>query len=424
MTFDIEQQMIMGIQPPAQGPSIKVNRSKLDMEALAEKTATATFTVKGQELSSDITLTLNDESGVFSIDATSVAVDEQEEGKVITVTYAPMNSGNHAATITLSNPGADDKTVTINGTAILETYAPVMLPADSSFINLTEFRADWTDLTPAKNVESYTLEVSTRPAVELLDSIDGSIYPGSYENITLPAPWESNDIRGGHNAVYFYNYSYDGYISYTVPEGYNNDVFSLQITTVSSSYGSGNLTVGSTQTPAVGHEFSSGVTHTWLVTASSGDKITITTTDDYFSPDMAMIKVYLGDVNELNSFRAVSEDGEENYRLIPGITDMFCTVKNLAEAGTFHYRVKATYADGTIGPWSNTQQVTLFENEHSYAVGDVNHDGGVNIADVSDLIDGLLSGHFYCETCADVDGSGSINIADVSELIDILLRKN
>ena len=53
----------------------------------------------------------------------AVAVDEQEEGKVITVTYAPMNSGNHAATITLSNPGADDKTVTINGTAILETGA-------------------------------------------------------------------------------------------------------------------------------------------------------------------------------------------------------------------------------------------------------------------------------------------------------------
>ena len=32
-TFNIEQQMIMGIQPPAQGPAIKVNPSRLDMNA-------------------------------------------------------------------------------------------------------------------------------------------------------------------------------------------------------------------------------------------------------------------------------------------------------------------------------------------------------------------------------------------------------
>ena len=157
MTFDIEQQMIMGIQPPVQGPCIKVNTSKLDMNAYVEKTATATFTVKGNELTSAITLSLNDELGMFTMDASSVAVSEQETGKVITVTYAPTTSGTHTATITLSNPGAEDKTITLNGTAVLETYVPYMLPADEAAINLTQFRADWTDETPAKNVDSYTL---------------------------------------------------------------------------------------------------------------------------------------------------------------------------------------------------------------------------------------------------------------------------
>ena len=424
-TFNIEQQMIMGIQPPAQGPSIKVNRAKIGIDAFVEQSATATFTVKGQELTSAITLTLNDESGFFSIDASSVDVADQETGKVITVTYAPQASGNHTATITLSNPGAEDKTITINGVATLETYVPVLLPANEEYINLKQFRADWTDETADKYVDSYTLEVSSKPAVQLLDSLDGSIYPDYYQPITLTEPWSGNDVKVGNGAYYFSNYSLEGYISFTVPSGYNNDVFSMQITTVSASYGSGNLSVGSTQTAAVGHYFNSGDTYTWLVTASEGDQITITSTDSYFSPDMAMIKVYAGDVNELNSLKAVNDEGDENYRLVTGITDKHYLVRELAEAGTFFYRVKALYTDGTQSAWSKSKSVTLFENGHTYQLGDVNHDGNLNIVDVTDLIDTLMGAATdVCDICADVDGNGIINITDVTDLIDMLFSGN
>ena len=418
--FTIEQQMIMGIQPPPQGPGIKVNRTKLDIEALVGKTATATFTVKGHELTNDITLTLNDADGAFSLDATTVAVADQEEGKVITVTYAPQASGQHTATITLSSPDVDDKVVTINGVATLETYLPNLLPANEAFIDLTQFRADWTDETPVENVESYTLEVATRPAVELLDSIDGSIYPGSYENMTLTEPWSGNGVKCGHDAVYFSNYDLDGFIAFTVPDGYTDDVFTMQITTVSDYYGSGNLTVGSDQTAPVGHQFTSGQTFTWLVTASAGEKITITSTDNYFSPDMSMIRVYAGDVNELNTLR--SEEGDANYRLITDITGLSYTVKNLAEAGTFYYKVKAIYTDGTQSRWSNTQRVTLLAGS-GHMLGDVNHDGEVSIEDVSLLIDYLMTDDEagVCLTCADINGDGEVSIGDVSALIDKLL---
>ena len=418
--FTIEQQMIMGIQPPPQGPGIKVNRTKLDIEALVGKTATATFTVKGHELTNDITLTLNDADGAFSLDATTVAVADQEEGKVITVTYAPQASGQHTATITLSSPDVDDKVVTINGVATLETYLPNLLPANEAFIDLTQFRADWTDETPVENVESYTLEVATRPAVELLDSIDGSIYPGSYENMTLTEPWSGNGVKCGHDAVYFSNYDLDGFIAFTVPDGYTDDVFTMQITTVSDYYGSGNLTVGSDQTAPVGHQFTSGQTFTWLVTASAGEKITITSTDNYFSPDMSMIRVYAGDVNELNTLRG--EEGDANYRLITDITGLSYTVKNLAEAGTFYYKVKAIYTDGTQSRWSNTQRVTLLAGS-GHMLGDVNHDGEVSIEDVSLLIDYLMTDDEagVCLTCADINGDGEVSIGDVSALIDKLL---
>jgi hypothetical protein len=229
-------------------------------------------------------------------------------------------------------------------------------------------------------------------------------------------------VKVGNSAYYFSNYSGDGYIAFTVPEGYVEDVFTMQITTVSGSYGSGNLTVGSDQTAPVGHNFNSGNTYTWLVTASSGEKITITSTDSYFSPDMALIQVYAGDVNELNTLKA-NEEGDANYRLITGITDKYYTVKDLAEGGSFYYKVKANYTDGTQSRWSNAQKITLFENGHAFQPGDVNHDGNVAISDVSFIIDYLLGqDNGACVICGDLSGDGVIGISDVSLLIDILLN--
>lgn len=53
-------------------------------------------------------------------------------------------------------------------------------------------------------------------------------------------------------------------------------------------------------------------------------------------------------------------------------------------------------------------------------VGDVDGDGAVNIADVTALIDCLLSGVPTVGN-GDIDGDGTVNIADVTALIDILL---
>jgi hypothetical protein len=53
----------------------------------------------------------------------------------------------------------------------------------------------------------------------------------------------------------------------------------------------------------------------------------------------------------------------------------------------------------------------------------VDHDGNVNITDVTSLIDHLLgTDSGLCTVCADVDGDGIINITDVTTLIDLLLN--
>ena len=424
--FNIEQQMIMGIQPPVKGPSIRVSPSKSDISAYVGQTATATFTVKGQELGSAITLTLNDDSGFFTIDASSVSVDEQQGGKVITVTYAPQESGNHTATIVLSNPAAEDKVVTINGVATLETYRPVMLPADSAFINLTSFRADWTDQTDAKNVASYTLEVSTRPATMLMLDADFSGLPSGSNvasNATdyLPEGWgfsgsslwlDGGCLSLGYNStITTCPIDLTGYDKVTViVRGKNDNYYS------STAY----LTVATSRESKVLGFAEEYADYAYVLDCDDSEIISFTMGSMY--GDIVSIKVYGGELDDLKLL-AAAETGDATYRLVTDITNRFYTVKDLEAAGTFYYRVKAFYIDGTESSWSKAMNVTLFDNGQTYELGDVNQDGVVNITDLTCLIDHLLDDSIVINyECSDMNADGEITIGDVTGLIDLLLR--
>ena len=403
----------------AVNPVISVTSDNIDFGGvIMNGNKELSFNLIGQALTGDVTLTLNDPAGVFSVNPSVVSATDAANVMPVTLTFTPTAMGNYNATLTLRSDGAQDVVVNITGRGLIEGYVPVMLPADENGINLTQFRADWTDATPAANVASYTLEVALKPTIELLGTLEG--YAGNYDYITPPAPWGGTYVAGGNNAIYV---AEGGNLTFTIPEGYVNDTFTVKITTSNNDYGLGNLTVSAPQTPAVGHDFMPGETYSWLVTASSGDRITITSTDASYSPDMALIQVYLGDATAA-TFRA-NEQGNDVYRLITGITEKFYTVKNLQAEGTFMYKVKTVFADGTESDWSNLEKVTLFENGHGYVTGDVNHDEKVNIADVTELINMLLgSNSIGCPICADVNGDSKISIADVTELINILLASN
>ena len=59
-----------------------------------------------------------------------------------------------------------------------------------------------------------------------------------------------------------------------------------------------------------------------------------------------------------------------------------------------------------------------------FPIGDVNHDGHVTIADVTALIDYLLSDSSAAPAEGDVNGDSNVTIADVTALIDLLLSGN
>ncbi len=411
-------------------PVLTVNPVSLNMTANVGETATATFNVSGANLTGDVTLALNDENGVYSITPTTISAADAMNGKDVTVTYTPSTFGNQNATVTLSSADAENVTLSLNGTATLVKEVPVMQPANESYINKTTFRADWTDATPEENVASYTLEVSAKtvepePEPELIASLSGTSFSGQgYYVVTLQAPWSGTNTRGHNNEIIYFRNNYDGdgsygNITYTVPAGYENATFTVKITSgTNAEEAVGNLTVATPQTAGVTQYFNPTETYSWLVTASSGEKITITTPDAQYSPDIALIEIYSGNATEV-MLRA-NESGDALYRLITGITDKFYTVNELAAEGTFLYKVKALYLDGTESEWSNIEEVTLFA---SYLLGDVNKDGHISIKDATDLIDYLLggSGEDLDLVAADFNCDNNVSIMDATDLIDYLL---
>ena len=413
-TFDQSQQAIIGVEPPdgaVTTPVLTVNPTSLSFTGCSTgETYTETFTVSGRNLVGNVTLSSS--NPVFTISPSTLTADQASAGATITVTYKPTAAGTHNDTITVSSSDAESKTVYVSGKADLETYDPVMLEAGN--ITSTSFTATWTDETPAENVESYTLYVSDKPfkpAVALLDSIDWT------QSNAIPASWSQYGLNyfSSNRAAYL---SPDGYVQSGTYDLTGYDKVTVMI--YSEPFNSNNtLTV----TTSVDNKTvylptnASFAWYTFVVNCASSDYIRITSSG---VPDMRYVKVYAGEFTAPQL--KASESGDETYRVITGITDKNYTVTGLTAGCTFYFYVEANYINGGIAP-SIVKEVTLFENEHTFQLGDVDHDGIVGIADVAELIDFLLGGdNGACLVCGDVETDGIISIADVAALIDYLLK--
>lgn len=331
--------------------------------------------------------------------------------------------------------------------APIEAYDPVMLPADSTYITLTSFRADWTDETPAENVASYTLEVNTDDGTE----------PGVYELVLSESfPYASSNSSTQIKKIDSYT-STKGWACSNAYEarggirlGGGGSVGTLTTPALDMTQSGGKMTVMLTMRPyqtadsdipvsvSCGNSVQSAIvnadqiyTFTLNCEADENQKVTITGGDGSNTKRVVVtqVDIYSATPDAAKMVLKVpAMTGDENSQVITDITDKFYTVTGLAEGGSFTYRVKAHYVNGTQSAWSNMETVTLFDNgpaPHEFAVGDVNHDRDVNIADVTALIDHLLGlAGDICEICADVNGDHEINIADVTTLIDRLLGIN
>lgn len=101
-------------------------------------------------------------------------------------------------------------------------------------------------------------------------------------------------------------------------------------------------------------------------------------------------------------------------------------LKGLSPSTKYEVEVQSVYEDGTTGGWTRTLVFWTLEGDVEM---DVNHDGSVNIADVTALVNIILGKDnsepfLYDHEAADVNKDSTINNDDATALISILLGIN
>ena len=437
-TFNQGQQMVIGIQPKNMGPMIESSVADLNMTCNTGETATATFTVKGSNLTDKVNITKTDANNVFTVSPTSVTIAQAEAGQTVTVTFHPTAHGTFTGKLTLKSADAEDVIVNLNGVATLKKGNVTLQEATD--VTETSFKALWTDATPRANVASYTLEVKEydpNAATLLLEenfnkftAANSTDIGTTLDNWMDNTGWTGSKLYREEGGIRLGSSSAKGTLTSPAldlsdSEGkvtvkftairYNND----NNPNLTISCGSSSQTLAMTDTDTE---------YTIVLDAptQAGQKVEFATTKNGKRVIISHIEIHNGDVSEATmTLKAPAEQGDANYRLVTGITDLFYNVTGLTPAKTYRFKVKPLYIDGTEGNWTKNKQVTL-AGQAATLPGDVNNDGKVDVQDVNILVNILLGTDQASnyEGRADVDGNGKVDVGDINTVINTMLNSN
>lgn len=185
-------QYILGVSG---GPFIKTNPAEVVLEGGVNRTYSQTITVQGFNLEGNVTATLNDATGLYSIDKTNITQSQAENGVQITITWTPATVGTTTASITFRTNGADDLTVNITG----EAKGPYFIadPEEISFsANLGETATRKIDVLSEYLNEGITLTLNDPSGVFTLDKTSISVADseeGAEANVSF-----SSDVEGSY----------------------------------------------------------------------------------------------------------------------------------------------------------------------------------------------------------------------------------
>lgn len=374
-TYNQYQSMVIGIQPPGgvvTFPVLNVNPTSLDFGTInSGQTVTKTFTVTGINILGDITISCN--SAAYQVSPTTLTPAQVEAGATITVTYAPTTAGAHTSKVVIAGGAAETKEVTVTGAS---SSTPL--------------------ITVDPNELSFTTEVN-QPAT------------GTF-------------LLKGYNLV--------GTVYLSVVN--STGAFSINKNNVTKSAANRGVLVTVTYSPTTIGNHTADV----KLAATGGETVYVHLdgTAFFIKANPVMLpadSAYLTST----SFRADWTDGtsapgvasytfeystDDNTQTITNINTKSYMLDHLIAGATYSYKVKTLYVDGTESAWSNTQTITLPQDQ-IVIVGDVNKDGRVTIADVTALINMLLSGEDVFPE-ADVHQDNRLSIADVTALINMLLE--
>ena len=269
--------------------------------------------------------------------------------------------------------------------------------------------------------------MNTKPDVNLVAEADWSGVGQDYNNIStnpglvMPQDW----VFTGSGL-----WQEGGYISINASSSIKSPVLDLTsankvsvVLTGRGATGSANLVVSTSKGSQTVSLTSTMSQYVVVLDCAASDQVTFS--GSYGYPGFKSIQIYAGEMM-LPELRA-TETGDATTRTITGITDKFYTVNGLTPGGSFVYKVKTIYTDGTESAWSNVKQVTLLEGP-AFTRGDVNGVGGVDMDDLTALINYLLDdtsviNQAGAASCNDADDLTIVDMDDLTALINYLLTE-
>lgn len=157
------------------------------------------FSVTGTNLTSPLTMTLNDESGSFTINRSYITPDEAASGAAFTILYMPKSVGSHTAKLIINCGSTVIKEITLTGKCVVPTITTSVssLTFDSAGIktfklignglsgNLTlsvnspYFSVSPTVITPSQAAVGVTVKVVCKPSANVQQASAQLVISGS-----------------------------------------------------------------------------------------------------------------------------------------------------------------------------------------------------------------------------------------------------
>ncbi len=407
------------------------NGSSLEFSGNSDGFVGIHLDVKAQNLTEGITATVSGEGFFFTtekysgITSTYISAADAEQGSKLAVWFGIRRHGESQGTLTLTS-GNLKTVVNLHGTCI-----DIMETNPAKDITPSSFKASWKAV---EGVQSYTLYVEGK----------GGVRPPTPGNVTLLL---DEDLSAGNTT---WEQSGSTYKEKTALRlGTGSSMGAITSPSIDLQTSKGVLTVIADAAPyskdsnvqmkisalnAQGAELDSktvtlsydAASYPVLLqgVADGACKVKIENLASKKRVLLTHVKVYAGNATSLSEnapLRAVAEVGDSLKREITGITDTWYTVRDLAKYGTFTYRVKAVYTDGTESDYSTSRNVTLKDAE--VLTGDINADGKLDVTDVTALINHILSiATAPAERC-DVNADGNVDVTDVTHLINMILAQ-
>ena len=159
-------------------PRIIASKTEFNLTGHVGDTITATVNLEGRNLTQGVTVNVVGPS-IYSVEPSSFTNAEIMAGTTLTIKYIPTEAGSTSATINLNSAGAEQVSISVNGTALLKTPT---ITTSSESLDITAYAGGTAtkgfrvygqfivdDVTLTSDNEMFTVNPSVIPASDLPD---------------------------------------------------------------------------------------------------------------------------------------------------------------------------------------------------------------------------------------------------------------